>query len=79
MLRHEAYVLHIWRSRAVSGWQWAARLEHLPGGEQVRFTTPEALLAHLQVLVRRIDGEAPEPSVGTDEPAPEEGGRREGA
>jgi hypothetical protein len=52
MLRHEAYVLHIWRSRAVSGWQWAARLEHLPGGESVRFTRPEALLAHLEALMQ---------------------------
>jgi hypothetical protein len=74
-------VLHIWRSRAVSGWQWAVRLESLPGGESVRFTTPEALLAHLQALVRRIDdGEAPDTPVGMYAPATasEEGGRHEG-
>jgi hypothetical protein len=82
MPQHDAYVLHIWRSRAVSGWQWAARLEYLPGGESVRFTAPEALLAHLQALVRRIDdGEAPDIPAGTDDPAtaPEEGGRGEEA
>jgi hypothetical protein len=83
MLRHEAYVLHIWRSRAVSGWQWAARLEHLPDGEQVRFTAPEALLAHLQALVQ--PGEHALPPDGTAlekdqaQEAAEEGGSHEGA
>jgi hypothetical protein len=82
MPQHDAYVLHIWRSRAVSGWQWAARLEYLPGGESDRFSAPEALLAHLQALVRRIEeGEAPDTPVGMDAPATasEEGGRHEGA
>ena len=82
MLRHDAYVLHIWRSRAVSGWQWAARLEHLPDGEQVRFTAPEALLAHLQALVQPGEHALPPDGAVIEEvlakkPA-EEGGRQEG-
>lgn len=55
MLRHETYLLRIWRSRAVSGWQWAARLQHLPDGQSRRFSDPEALLAHLQAVVRAGD------------------------
>jgi len=52
MPRQDAYMLRIWRSRAVSGRQWVARLDHLPDGESRRFGDPEALLAHLQGLVR---------------------------
>jgi hypothetical protein len=52
MPERATYLLHLYRSRAVSGWQWAARLEHLPGGESVRFRDPAALLAHLQALVQ---------------------------
>lgn len=68
---HEAYLLHLYRSRSVRGWQWAARLEHLADGESCRFTEPEMLLAHLQALVRRCDQvEAPNVSpVGADGPA----------
>ena len=50
MPAHDTYLLHIYRSRAVSGWQWAARLESLPGGESWRFNDPEALLAHLRSI-----------------------------
>jgi hypothetical protein len=82
MPQHDAYVLHIWRSRAVSGWQWAARLEHLPGGESVRFTAPEALLAHLQALVQRGEHGVPPAGTPAGETLPtkvaEEGGRYEG-
>ena len=54
-------------SRAISGWQWAARLEHLPGGEQVRFTAPEALLAHLQALTQAAERAGqPHQPVGAD-------------
>jgi hypothetical protein len=51
MPAHETYLLHVYRSRAVSGWQWAARLEHLPSGESWRFTDPAALLAHLRIVL----------------------------
>jgi hypothetical protein len=79
MPHHDAYVLHIWRSRATSGRQWAARLDHLPGGESLRFSDPAVLLAHLQALVQA--GEHSEPPVGADGPArtTEEGGAQEGS
>ena len=51
MPQHERYLLQLWRSRAVSGWQWAARLDRLSDGERHRFTDPEALLQHLRALV----------------------------
>jgi hypothetical protein len=66
----------------VSGWQWAARLEHLPDGESVRFTAPETLLAHLQALVQPGDhGLLPDGSAVEEtlpKKAAEEGGRQEG-
>src|SRR5262249_6719961 len=55
---HDIYLLHIYSSRTASGWQWAARLEHLPGGEQVRFTDPDALLAYLSTVMRAEDPSA---------------------
>jgi hypothetical protein len=69
MPHHDVYTLHIYRSRAASGWQWAARLEHLPGGESRRFTDREALLAHLQAIVR--DGQRADPT--TEVPAEVDG------
>jgi hypothetical protein len=47
----EVYLLRLWRSRAASGWQWAARLDRLPEGESHRFRDPEALLAHLRTVL----------------------------
>jgi hypothetical protein len=47
---HDTYILHIWRSRALAGWQWVARVEHLSDGQRHRFADPEALLVHLRVL-----------------------------
>jgi len=43
----DTYLLHIYRGRAVSGWQWAARVDHPRGGENLRFTRLEALAAYL--------------------------------
>jgi hypothetical protein len=65
---HEVYMLHIYHSRAVSGRQWAARLEHLPGGEQMRFTDPKALLAYLSTVMRAEDPSATsrDPLAGDD-------------
>ena len=59
MPKRETYLLHIYRSRSVSGWQWAARLDHLADGEIRRFADPELLLAHLQALVQRIERAGP--------------------
>jgi hypothetical protein len=83
MLRHEVYTLHVYRSRAPNGWQWAARLEHLPGGESIRFTDPEALLAHLRTLMWGVDQViAPRDTpAGSDraETSTEEGGTQDGS
>jgi len=48
----DTYLLRIYRSRTVGGWQWRARLEHLTGGEHARFADPEALLAYLGTIAR---------------------------
>ncbi len=66
MPRHDSYMLHIYRSRTVSGWQWAARLEQVPGRASRRFTDPETLLAHLRTVLREGDqGELPAEAVTT--------------
>lgn len=51
MPQRDTYMLQIWRGRALGGRQWVARLEQLPGGEQLRFADPRALLEHLRELV----------------------------
>jgi hypothetical protein len=53
--RRETYLLQIHRSRAVSGWQWAALLVDISGGESLRFSDPEALLTHLRRVVHGGD------------------------
>jgi hypothetical protein len=63
MPAHDTYILHIYRSRAISGWQWAARLEKLPDRASRRFTNPEALLAHLRTVLQA--GAPSEPSADT--------------
>ena len=45
MPTRETYLLHLYRSRSVGGWQWAARLDRLVDGESHRFSDPEVLLA----------------------------------
>jgi hypothetical protein len=66
--RHDVYTLHIYRSRAVNGWQWVARLEHLPEGESLRFTDPGALLAYLASVLPAggRSGPARDPLDGAD-------------
>jgi hypothetical protein len=56
MPQHERYLLQIWRSRALAGWQWTARVDRLSDGERHRFTDPEALVRHVRTLV---EAEAP--------------------
>ena len=70
MPAHDTYLLHVYRSRAVGGWQWAARLERLPGGESQSFNDPEALLAHLRTLLGAGDSTDPPADMlpGTDVP-----------
>jgi len=69
----DTYLLSIWRSRAVSGQHWVAHLDHLLGGESLRFCDQETLLAHLQAIVRDGD-ESARAASGPSEPA-----RRAGA
>jgi hypothetical protein len=69
-----AYLLRIWRSQTVRGWQWAARLEHL-GGESRLFSDPEALLAFLREVLWNTDGGALlSPHEPSGAPAPPETG-----
>ena len=77
MPAHETYLLHVYRSRAVSGWQWAARLEHLPSGESWRFTDLEALLAHLRSIAGSGDP-AGTPTVTPPDASPPATSRMEG-
>jgi hypothetical protein len=47
MPRYDAYVVRIWRSTTSAGRQWAARVQHLPGGEIWRFSDPGAFLGYM--------------------------------
>ncbi len=81
MPMRETYLLHLYRSRSVSGTQWAARLDRLADGESLRFSDPETLLTHLQALVRALDESAPPaatPAGGDGPGGPREEGTREG-
>lgn len=71
MPAHDTFLLYIYRSRTLSGWQWRARLEHLAGGAPMRFDDPEALLAYLRTIA--VAGEPPVPPTN---PAPGEQIRR---
>lgn len=51
MPQHDAYVLHIWQSRALGGRQWVARLDYLSDGQRLRFANRDALLQHMQTLI----------------------------
>ena len=83
MSRRDTYLLQVYRGRAASGRQWAARLTYVSGGEYARFSDPEALLAHLRALITNaepseVPGDIP---AGTDESATSaaEGGRHQGS
>jgi hypothetical protein len=71
MPQYDAYMLRIWRSRAVSGRQWVARLDQLPEGESRRFSDPEALLAHLRAILLAAEPATPpaDPPPATDQAA----------
>ena len=56
MPRYAAYVVRIWWSTSSAGSQWVAQVQHLPGGETWRFTTPGAFLDHMQDAAGNIDG-----------------------
>jgi hypothetical protein len=60
MARYDAFILRIWRSGTGDEGQWAGRLEHLPDGEALRFSSLAALLAYLATELRH-----PQPPPGT--------------
>ena len=63
MARYDAFLLRIWRSGDEENGRWALRLEHLPEGQTLRFTTIEALLAHLYGTLPHGHEYQPAPSI----------------
>lgn len=68
MARYDSYILRTWRSIGPHGAQWSGCLEHVQGGEALRFSDPRLLLSHLQqtftekaTLQAIQDGDAPPP------------------
>ncbi|MDB5075561.1 MAG: hypothetical protein JWO42_1740 [Chloroflexi bacterium] len=61
MARYDAYLLRIWRSGDEEHGQWALRLQHLPDGTSVRFSSLESLLAHLRSTLGSGSGCRPDP------------------
>jgi hypothetical protein len=53
MPKHESYILRIWQSRTLGGWQWSARVEDLADGSRERFADRNALLTYLEAIVMR--------------------------
>jgi hypothetical protein len=64
MARYDSFLLRIWRSVGDGGTRWAIRLEHVQQGGQQRFTSLEALLAHLRTLADPPDVAHNEPVSG---------------
>ncbi len=56
MRRYDCFILRVWRSHGEHGEQWAGRLEHVSGGETLRFGDPDALLRYLCERIARGDG-----------------------
>jgi hypothetical protein len=67
MAQYDAYIVRVWRSAGAGATQWSGRLEYLQGGEVLRFSTPQALLAHLERLIGIY---AAEPNHGSQELSP---------
>lgn len=47
MARYDAFILRVWRSGTADDRQWSGRVEHLPQGKILRFSSVAALLAYL--------------------------------
>ena len=50
-MRYQSYRLQVWQSDRFGYVQWSARLEEMQGGENHRFSSPNALLSYLQSLL----------------------------
>lgn len=46
--RYDSYLLRVWRKGEAG---WSGRLEHLPDGHSLRFSSPAALLEHLRGIM----------------------------
>ena len=51
MAQYESFILRIWQTGGAHGAQWAAKLQRLPDGENLRFTEPDALMDHLCIML----------------------------
>jgi hypothetical protein len=63
-MRYQSFRLQVWRSDRFGYAQWSARLEENLHGECHRFTSPDALLAHLHALLaveQQADAQPPKP------------------
>lgn len=61
-MRYQSFRLQVWRSDRFGYAQWSAQLEEMQGGHSHRFTSPAALLSHMQALLaveQPADGEPP--------------------
>jgi hypothetical protein len=50
-MRYQSFRLQVWRSDRFGYAQWSARLEEMQDGQCHRFTSPDALLSHMQALL----------------------------
>lgn len=50
-MRYQSFRLQVWRSDRFGYAQWSARLEEMQDGQCHRFTSPDALLSHMQTLL----------------------------
>jgi hypothetical protein len=74
MTQYDAFLLRVWRSGMGDEGQWAGRVEHLPHGEILRFSTLDALLAY---LYRTLDVESNSSSDARDIDARTGGGSKD--
>ena len=51
MAQYESFILRIWQTNGTHGTQWAAKLQRLPDGENLRFTEVDTLIDHLCIVL----------------------------
>lgn len=68
MPRYVSFMLRVWRSNRHGREQWVARLEDLQHGRCEQFTSADALLAHLHVLLDPDARSGPDPPEGPELP-----------
>ncbi|MGH2347043.1 MAG: hypothetical protein ACRDG4_17590 [Chloroflexota bacterium] len=68
MPRYTSYLLRVWRSSRHDRVQWSARLEDLQAGSREQFTSADALLNHLRLLLDPDAPSGPDPPEHTEIP-----------